>query len=88
MRLLAYFVTTQYYTVMYLKLNALTDGIIYAYSHPVLAMSRRTKRASGADSMGNLASGGCCVCVLGYCYHSAGCHCLPHEERCEINANF
>ena len=75
---------------MYLKSNALRDenyAITYicAYSHPVLAMSRRT---TGADSMGNLAPSGCYVCGIVYCYHSAGCHCLPHEEKYKINAKF
>ena len=39
---------------------------ICAYSHPLLAMSRRTKGATGADSMGNLAPSGCYACVIVY----------------------
>ena len=53
-----------------------------------IAMSRRGNGTSGADDIGNLAPSGCCVCVIVYHYHSAGYHCLPHEEKCEVNDKF
>ena len=46
----------------------------------------KSNGTSGADDIGNLAPSGCYACVIGF--FSAGCHCLSHEEKCEVNAKF